>query len=126
MDIVAGVSDMQQVLGRLPDALMGTEVLTVPRRHIPPIILRPLIQAAREHRRVEVDYVSLNQPDREGRIIVPHTLAWTRMRWHVRAWCEKNQEPEFTDSAHETKLQDDAYPFCLVMERGARSLWLNV
>ena len=92
LDIVAGVSDMQQVLGRLPDALMGTEVLTVPRRHIPPIILRPLIQAAREHRRVEVDYVSLNQPDREGRIIVPHTLVWTGMRWHVRAWCEKNQD----------------------------------
>jgi predicted DNA-binding transcriptional regulator YafY len=38
-----------------------------------------------------VDYVSLQNPDREGRIIVPHTLVFTGFRWHVRAWCEKNQ-----------------------------------
>jgi predicted DNA-binding transcriptional regulator YafY len=39
-----------------------------------------------------VDYVSINNPDREGRIIVPHTLVYTGLRWHVRAWCEKNLE----------------------------------
>jgi predicted DNA-binding transcriptional regulator YafY len=50
------------------------------------------VRAAREHERIEVDYVSLSRPDREGRIIVPHTLVWTGLRWHVRAWCEKNQD----------------------------------
>jgi predicted DNA-binding transcriptional regulator YafY len=50
-----------------------------------------MIQAARQGRRLEVDYVSLQNPDREGRIIVPHTLVFTGFRWHVRAWCEKNQ-----------------------------------
>ena len=49
------------------------------------------MQAARQQRRLEVDYVSINNPDREGRIIVPHTLVYTGLRWHVRAWCEKNQ-----------------------------------
>jgi predicted DNA-binding transcriptional regulator YafY len=39
-----------------------------------------------------VDYVSINNPDREGRIIIPHTLVYTGLRWHVRAWCEKNLE----------------------------------
>jgi predicted DNA-binding transcriptional regulator YafY len=34
----------------------------------------------------------LNHPDREGRIIVPHTLIYSGLRWHVRAWCEKNSE----------------------------------
>ena len=38
-----------------------------------------------------MDYVSVNHPDREGRIIVPHTLVYSGLRWHVRAWCEKNQ-----------------------------------
>ena len=38
-----------------------------------------------------MDYVSINNPDREGRIIVPHTLVYTGLRWHVRGWCEKNQ-----------------------------------
>jgi len=92
LDIIAGSSDMHQLLGRLPDALTATEVLQAPGRQVPPEILRPLIRAARESRRVEVDYVSLNAPDREGRIIVPHTLVWTGQRWHVRAWCEKNQD----------------------------------
>ena len=50
------------------------------------------MQAARQQKRLEVDYVSINNPDREGRIIVPHTLVYTGLRWHVRAWCEKNQE----------------------------------
>jgi len=52
--------------------------------------LRPIMQAARQQRRLDVDYVSLNHPDREGRIIVPHTLVYSGLRWHVRAWCEKN------------------------------------
>jgi predicted DNA-binding transcriptional regulator YafY len=80
--------------------------------------LRPLISAARESRRVEVDYVSLNAPDREGRIIVPHTLVWTGQRWHVRGWCEKNQayrdfvlsrfrgEPEIMDISEHTVHED--------------------
>ncbi len=118
LDILAGASDMQQILGQLPDALTTTEILGVPTRQVPPTILRPLVQAARDHRRVEVDYVSLNKPDREGRIIVPHTLVWTGLRWHVRAWCEKNQdfrdfvlsrfrgEPELMEISEHTGVSD--------------------
>jgi len=118
LDIVAGSSEIQQVLGRLPDALTATEVLRAPVRQVSPEILRPLISAAREARRVEVDYVSLNAPDREGRIIAPHTLVWTGQRWHVRGWCEKNQayrdfvlsrfrgEPEIMDISEHTVHED--------------------
>ena len=53
LEIVAGLSDMQQLLGQLPHAFLNTEVLTAPRRHIPPTILRPLLHAARDHRRIE-------------------------------------------------------------------------
>lgn len=118
LDIIAGSSDMHQVLGRLPNALAATEILRPPGRQVPPEILRPLIRAAREARRVEVDYVSLNAPDREGRIIVPHTLVWTGQRWHVRGWCEKNQgyrdfvlsrfrgEPDILDISEHTDRED--------------------
>jgi predicted DNA-binding transcriptional regulator YafY len=61
-------------------------------RDVKPEVLRPIMQAARQQKRLDVDYVSINNPDREGRIIVPHTLVYTGLRWHVRAWCEKNQE----------------------------------
>ncbi len=70
----------------------NTEVLTLPVRNIKPEVIRPIVTAARQCKKIEVDYVSVNNPNREGRIIVPHTLAFTGLRWHVRAWCEKNQD----------------------------------
>ncbi|EAQ99321.1 helix-turn-helix transcriptional regulator [Congregibacter litoralis] len=84
----------EQLMGvfeSLPLATANVEQLTPPGRDVAPSILRPMIQAARARKRLEVDYVSLKNPDREGRIIVPHTLVFTGYRWHVRAWCEKNQ-----------------------------------
>jgi len=68
------------------------EVLSVPLRDVRPELLRPLVLAARQQRRLEVDYVSIHNPDRDGRVIVPHTIVHTGLRWHVRAWCEKNQD----------------------------------
>lgn len=91
LQLVARASELQRTLADLAHVGANTEILDPPRRQVPPEVLRPLIVAARECRRVEVDYVSLNHPDREGRIIVPHTLVWTGLRWHVRGWCEKNQ-----------------------------------
>ncbi len=72
--------------------IANTEVIQAPLRNVHPNIVRPLVQAAREQKRVEVDYVSLSLPDREGRIIAPHTLIYTGLRWHVRAFCEKNMD----------------------------------
>lgn len=34
--------------------------------------------------------MSFNTPDGETRLIAPHTLIYTGMRWHVRAYCERN------------------------------------
>lgn len=66
-------------------------VLSHPPRNVSPSVMRPLVHAMREQRRVEVDYGSIANPNREGRIIVPHTFVNTGLRWHLRAWCEKNQ-----------------------------------
>ncbi|AWY42682.1 WYL domain-containing protein [Pseudomonas putida] len=71
-------------------AYAHTKVLEVPDRSIRPEILRPLLKACRDHLTLEVDYVSLSNPVPEGRLIAPHTLVYTGMRWHVRAYCEKN------------------------------------
>ncbi|MDA9368078.1 WYL domain-containing protein [Flavobacteriaceae bacterium] len=92
LQLLARNSELQQTFSDLALATPNTEILTVPKRSISAEILRPLIQAARQRLRIEVDYVSVNNPDREGRIIVPHTLVWTGLRWHVRGWCEKNQD----------------------------------
>lgn len=78
---------------RLPtDLNPGFATLDPPRRNVSATVLRPMSRARRNQHRLEVDYVSLTNPDREGRIIVPHTFVNTGLRWHLRAWCEKSQE----------------------------------
>lgn len=73
-------------------AYAHTEVLEVPDRSIRPEVLRPLLKACREGLRLECHYVSLTDPQAEERLIAPHTLIYTGMRWHVRAYCEKNRD----------------------------------
>ena len=114
----------EQLMGvfeSLPLTTANVEQLSPPTRDISAAVLRPLIQAARQGRRLEVDYVSLQHPDREGRIIVPHTLVFTGFRWHVRAWCEKNLayrdfvlsrfrgEAELLDESPRDALDDEAW-----------------
>lgn len=71
-------------------AYAHTEVVQVPDRSIHPQILRPILKACREGLRVECEYVSLKNPLPETRLIAPHTLVYTGIRWHVRSYCEKN------------------------------------
>ena len=73
-------------------AYAHTMVLEVPDRTIRPEVLRPLLKACRDSEVIEIEYVSLANPVPETRLIAPHTLIYTGMRWHVRAYCEKNRE----------------------------------
>ena len=64
-------------------------VLSVPDRHVAPVIVQKLLQAAREKRRVDIEYVSMDNPEGRGRNIIPHTIVFDGFRWHVRAYCEE-------------------------------------
>jgi predicted DNA-binding transcriptional regulator YafY len=100
-------------------AYAHTKVLDVPDRPIRPDILRPLLKACRDGLRLETEYVSLNTPLVEIRLIAPHTLIYTGMRWHVRAYCEKNRQyrdfvlsrlrgvPELLDKSENSAAMDD-------------------
>ena len=92
LHLMARNNELQNMFESLSLDVANVQVLSVPVRDVRPQVLRPIMQAARARKRLEVDYVSINNPDREGRIIVPHTLVYTGLRWHVRAWCEKNRE----------------------------------
>ncbi|MCB1844442.1 MAG: WYL domain-containing protein, partial [Halioglobus sp.] len=91
LHLMARNNELSNTFESLALNVANVEVLSQPVRDVKPQVLRPIMQAARQQKRLEVDYVSVNNPDREGRIIVPHTLVYTGLRWHVRAWCEKNQ-----------------------------------
>lgn len=75
-----------------PDNKLHHHVIQHPPRHISPDIIRPLVIALRERRRVDVEYQSVSSADSEERLISPHTFVNTGLRWHVRAWCEKNRD----------------------------------
>jgi hypothetical protein len=68
------------------------ELLSPPVRNINPKLVCQIIQACRQKLRLDIEYLSLSSGDREGRIISPHTLVNDGIRWHVRAYCEKNQQ----------------------------------
>ena len=78
-----------------------------------------MLAACRDGLRLETEYVSLNTPDVEIRLIAPHTRVYTGMRWHVRAYCEKNRqyrdfvlsrlrgEPGLLDASQNTRELDE-------------------
>lgn len=92
--------------------------LNLPQRQVSVQVMRALIKAIRERKRVDVDYVSLNNPNTQGRIIAPHGFVNTGLRWHLRAWCEKSRdyrdfvlsrfrgEPEVLDETDHTAEDD--------------------
>lgn len=92
LQLLSRNNELNETFDTLSLGVANTEVLSVPVRNVKPGIIRAIVRAARERRRLEVDYVSVSAPNREGRVIVPHTLVFTGIRWHVRAWCEKNSE----------------------------------
>ena len=65
--------------------------LTPPARGALSQVIATLTQAIRQQQRVDVGYVSLSNPETDGRIFSPHCFVKAGGRWHVRGYCEKSQ-----------------------------------
>jgi len=89
---IATRNELTSCFATLGLELANAELIQSPIRNIKPTVLRPIVQAARSKQRLEIEYVSMTTPVSEGRIIAPHTIVWSGFRWHVRAYCEKNQD----------------------------------
>ena len=88
---------MQHCLGSLDEyiALSGhaspsIEMLATPMRKIEPKLVRPILKAIRDKLRLNIHYASVSNPEYASRFIQPHNLVFDGLRWHVRAYCEKN------------------------------------
>ena len=57
-----------------------------------PYIFSVLSSASRMERAVEVTYRSMRDPAPHKRIISPHSIIRAGRRWHVRAYCELNEQ----------------------------------
>lgn len=65
--------------------------LPVPRRVINPDVLRAVCIAITKGLKVSISYQSMSNPTPTIRTISPHSLAFDRLRWHVRAYCHEQQ-----------------------------------
>lgn len=61
------------------------------RRGIDPELVRIISRAARSRIPLRIIYQSMKATDPEERIVSPHAIVETEVRWHVRAWDEKRQ-----------------------------------
>lgn len=66
--------------------------LAMPTRNVNPVVVRPILQGIRENRRLSIAYASVSNPEFTSRIIQPHNIVYDGLRWHVRAFCEKNND----------------------------------
>lgn len=93
----------------------------VPTRLIDPIVMRAIVRAIIQGDRLEIDYLSMDNPEPETRVIAPHTIVETPLRWHVRAYCEKNRayrdfvlsrfvnQPELIGDSENPMCEDSAW-----------------
>lgn len=88
LHILSRREDMTVTFADLDMGFEHTAMIRPVTRNIAPEVLRPLVQAIREKRRVDICYTSLKDGETVERIISPHTLVCTPLRWHVRAYCE--------------------------------------
>lgn len=88
LHILARTEDMAITFSELNMGFENTTMVRPVTRNISPEILRPLVQAIKDEKRVDISYTSLKDGIEVERIISPHTLVCTPLRWHVRAYCE--------------------------------------
>lgn len=65
------------------------QMLPMPLRNINPTLVRSLIYACQQQKRLSIGYYSIKSGVTETRIISPHSIVFDGVRWHVRAYCER-------------------------------------
>ena len=68
------------------------DIIPIPTRRVEPIILFGILKAIRSKKSIEIKYQSLNTatPNTEWRRITPHAFASDGFRWHMRAYCHRD------------------------------------
>jgi len=121
------LTHFERYLSLINDSQLSTNLsicafeVEAPLRNINATQVRPILKAIREKRAIDIGYISLSSPDYLDRIIEPHALIFDGLRWHVRAYCRKNQAfrdfslsrfngtAEYEGKAHHSAKEDEAW-----------------
>ncbi len=96
-DDAASLAQYLALVG-LPHAAAGLEPgrglwAAFPDLSVPnPRIFAILSESIRSHMAVQITYRSMRDPAPHQRVISPHSLVRAGRRWHVRAFCQSNQD----------------------------------
>ncbi|WP_087120726.1 WYL domain-containing protein [Brevundimonas sp. SH203] len=94
LDANAYLRERSETEGELTnEEFVSAEWLPVPTRRIDPEVLRLIVAAVRERASIEINYQSMspNRPEPFWRRVSPHSFAHDGMRWHVRAYCHRDE-----------------------------------
>ncbi|WP_440056877.1 helix-turn-helix transcriptional regulator (plasmid) [Pseudoalteromonas sp. T1lg65] len=94
--------------------------LPIPNRKLEPELLRPILTACRKQQALDIRYQSIKHNAETERIVRPHSLVNTGLRYHLRAYCEASDsfrdfslsrilsaEPDYSCKAQKG-IQDDS------------------
>ncbi|MEH6834327.1 WYL domain-containing protein [Falsihalocynthiibacter arcticus] len=73
-------------IGDLPDIIAPT----LPACGLDPFVIRRVLLACAQRRKLTITYQSMSLPDPMDRMIAPHAVAFDGFRWHTRAFCFNN------------------------------------
>ncbi|SFD62063.1 WYL domain-containing protein [Pseudoalteromonas denitrificans] len=88
--------------------LASIEHIELPNREPEPKLVQPILRAINEKLAIDIGYLSLSNPHYLDRIIEPHSLVFDGLRYHVRAFCHKNNDyRDFVLSRFNGELNDE-------------------
>jgi len=76
------------------DGTLAADVIPTPARRVDPSILRGILAAIRAKRSMEIEYLSLSSgaSERIWRRVTPHAFGSDGFRWHMRAFCHRDEK----------------------------------
>ncbi len=87
--ITPGIEDYMAWAGNVGHALI---TVPFPHRIADLQVFRALTMAIHQSRSVDIRYRSLTNPEGSSRRITPHSLVFTGIRFHVRAYCQHRKD----------------------------------
>ena len=90
LNLISGIVSETHAIVAVPEKNLFA--VQLPDRGVHPEILREVLRSCRVGTSLYINYASMNNPVWHERIISPHSLVYTGFRWHVRAYCHKNNQ----------------------------------
>ncbi|MDC0661066.1 WYL domain-containing protein [Marinobacter sp. SS21] len=92
LELMSRHDSLSQTFESLDIRLPASAVVRLPCHQGNPEVVRAVIAATRQGRKLALDYASLHQPQAESCVLSPHTLVCSGSQWFARGWCDRQQQ----------------------------------